>query len=154
MLLRFCLFVVAITFAMAGFSQEYLGWNRKPVKRGIKQYAKALKTKTVIKETDSTVTLILRDSTKRPLDLIYHFNSSGKCEGKTLIADCDTCFKLYIKNILKQKRFKWVKINEKKYVSKFSKHLVFDLESNGPYTYHLWRSPMTKEEYGLLVNTK
>jgi hypothetical protein len=66
--------LIIICFSVTAFSQEYVGQNRKKVKERLEKYISKTKVYATFQETDSTLTLSLRDPKFANADFLYHFN--------------------------------------------------------------------------------
>lgn len=90
----------------------------------------------IIKSDSLTITLtdndsVLLNSAKPgkffPVDFIYSFNRSGKCQSEKVIAGCDSFFNKYLQAVLGQKKYEWKKINENQYLSKYITRMMIEL---------------------------
>ena len=80
------------------------------------------------------------------------FSKEGKCNKIETMYGCDSCFQLNFSEILLLKRFKWRKIMEGMYISKFSKRLLFYKSSKHAFCYILQHNKyMTRTEYDNLI---
>jgi hypothetical protein len=131
-------------------AQGYVGDSRKQVRKGLERYISLNKLQGVFEETDSTLSLIFRNTTVQNTDYIYTFNSKGKCIEEKRIS-CDSCIKKFVDYVLSNKQMDWRKISENRYVSKFSKRLLLIIGGN-VYTISqlYWDRNMYKQVVGKL----
>lgn len=134
------------------FSQGYIGISKDKAREWLLKYEKEYNLKTLLLETDSSLTLQIRDSTKRPLDIIVKFGPSGKSISEARVANCDSCFQKYLKSYLEKQNLGWIKIGNGKYVSKYSKKLILESPmDNNPYSFIIRRSSWTRKEYNEMI---
>lgn len=113
------------------FSQTYIDQNKAQVKRGLKRYMNSFNYhNSTIKETDTTVTLQVREPNIQPVDFEHYFDASGKCYAETIVAKCFECLEKRLDWIMGLKRFGWLKLNDNKYVSKYSKSIQMVVVNN------------------------
>jgi hypothetical protein len=143
---------LAMLLVLNGSSQGYINQSKEKVRKDLQGYGKKNNLKTVIEETDSTIILLVRDSSKRPLDAIMHFDKDGKCDKQTIISNCDSCIIKYTKPILENKKYKWKAVNSVKYLSSYSRKLFLEMDHpDTPHSYSITRFAFTKKEYNEML---
>jgi hypothetical protein len=78
--------------------------NREEAIRLSKKSSRKVNQKVIIEDSNRILKVLTRDSRYRDLDVIYHFDDSGKQLKYTLIANCDSCFQIYISKIVNEKK--------------------------------------------------
>ncbi len=146
-LLLFVLFIPAVAF-----SQAFIDQTKKQVREHLESYQENKKyngQQADITETDSTITL----SAGEPATLfIYSFDETGRCKSKKIIANCDSCYKTFLDEILAEKNYNWKKLNENQYISDFDSKMMIELSfENGKSGFTILRIPWTKEVYKLVT---
>lgn len=127
-------------------SQEYINATKTSSKKQFSKYAKANKLQTVTKETDSTLTLLVRDTSVQNLDIFLHFNDRGKCDNETTTLSCDSCYDKFIAKVLQNRNNKWLKVGADIYFSKHNQ-LVLTARINNKFSYSVTRSNLERSEY-------
>ena len=74
----------------------------------------------VIEDDNRILKVLTRDSNYQKLDEIYEFNDNGKQLKYSIVASCDSCFQKYFLKEVNNKSFKWKKLNDSTYISKYS----------------------------------
>ncbi len=140
-------FLLAVT--NIGYSQQYISNNRSVAKKGFEKYVDLNHFKKIIEETDTTITFILRDPKVQNLDILLHFDPSGKCNCETTKLSCDSCFQKYLGSILGARSYKWTRVSNNTYLSGLSYQLILTTLQNTPNTFAIERSNMTRAAYKL-----
>ena len=144
-LFSFTLFILC-SFNVVG--QDFIGDFKSVAKLGLKRYKKSNDSINVlIKETKSTLELIVDDTTMNSLKIRLEFDKRRKCISKTLVSDCQECFDLYLNELIQDNRYEWIKLTEYEYISKYSKRRLLFIKREVPFTYTLRGFIMTKVEY-------
>ncbi len=133
-------------------AQDYLRYNKKGAKWELNNWIKKEKMKNYnFVETDSSLTLQLRDSTMVKEDLYLHFNSKGLCdEVNTFAYNCVPCLMLDIKRLKISSKYGWTEVDSTFYYSKPARKVTLKVEpskvdSTGILI--LKQFPGTKKEY-------
>ncbi|HYF30684.1 MAG TPA: hypothetical protein VD993_06170 [Chitinophagaceae bacterium] len=71
--------------------------------------------------------MIIRADTVASTDFTYRFSSSGKCI-EEVRRSCDSCIRKYLQHALNYNKLDWTKLNERRYLSQFSKRLLMELD--------------------------
>jgi hypothetical protein len=149
------IFSLAILLVLNSFSQVYINQSKEKVRKDLQAYEKKNNLKTVIEETDSTLTLLVRDSSKRPLDAIMHFDKDGKCNKETIVSNCDSCISKYTKPILAKRKYHWKAVNSVRYLSSYSRKLFLEMDHpDTPHSYSISRFAFSKKEYNEMLAGK
>lgn len=128
-------------------AQGFINLNKTGSKKYLAKFSTKEKLQTATTETDSTLTFLIRDSAKQNLDLVLHFDASGKCYRETRVLSCDSCYQKIVNNTLADKTYQWKKVNEKTYVSKYSKGLILTMPGEGVFSFVIQRSGLGRKEF-------
>jgi hypothetical protein len=147
------LIFISIALITTGFSQTFINRNRGTIRKYLETYTTQHKFKTIIKDTDSSLIFLIRDSSVQQLDVVIHFDKSGKCDKETRSTNCDSCYKKYISLTLNNMELKWTKINDSIYISR---PLILDApqDKEEPFSFIIQRSDMTRKEYRTAIKGK
>lgn len=104
----------------------------------------------LIKEKGNILEVLVRDSNYQHLDEIYQFNEDGKQLRYSLIAYCDSCFQKYLSKSLKEDFYKWKKINDSTYLSKYHFKSILNIHKL-IYTYDIIKHSKSKIECKTLL---
>lgn len=149
-MIKILLIPICLLISSHSFAQGFINGSKHRATRYFGKLMNKGVPIAVLKETDSTLFYLIRDSSFQDLDIYLHFSKSGKCDRETRIAGCDTCFQKYLTTLVNAEKFGWLEINETSYISKFSKKLI--LEIPAPFTYVIRPFKMTKKEYKEFVS--
>jgi len=105
----------------------------------------------IIEDNDRILKVMSRDTNYQNLDEIYEFDNEDKQLRYTMIAPCDSCFKLYLKNEIRNNGPKWKKLNDSTYISKYSLKR-FLIIHRSTYSLEIVKNNLSKEEYKNLIN--
>jgi hypothetical protein len=122
------------------------GWVKSELKYDFKS------SKTIINETDSTYTVLLRDTSKKPMNIYCLFNKKGDCISQKMEFTCDSCYNIFLKWTLAVKRYQWKSIPNNRYVSKYSKHMLVIINDADHY-YTVLYQPWTEDDYKKQLST-
>lgn len=104
----------------------------------------------VIEEDNKILKVFSRDSNYQKMDEIYHFDDNGKQIKYTLIASCNLCFQKYLLKIMTTEAYKWKRVNDSTYLSKYSLKRVLNIHKS-TYSYDVLEHTQTKKEYELVL---
>jgi hypothetical protein len=135
--LCFLLLIYFISLAQVASGQIYLLRSKKAVVKQFNQYAKTVSFKSIVAITDTTVTLLVKDSVVRELNFTCYFNSKNRCYKQTQSSDCDSCFRKYLQQVFDMKRFAWKQINKNCYLSKPFWSTTILIDSTKQYSFSL-----------------
>jgi len=138
--------ITLFLFAIA-HAQGFINLNKTGSKNYLAKFSAKEKLQTVTTETDSTLTFSIRGSAKQNLDLVLHFDASGKCYRETRVLSCDSCYRKIVNSTLSNKTYQWKKVDDKTYVSKYSKGLVLTMLADGAFSFVIQRSGLGRKEY-------
>jgi hypothetical protein len=148
-------FLLLISVSAAGFSQSLINDYRNIARRQVRNYARQAHYKTILNEGDTSLSLLVRDSTVGRADFIYDFSKPGRygtCDRETVILCCDSCLRKFLNPVLATNRYRWVRINDSLYVSSFAKKRLLAVAVKDPfYSYIITRTHWNREEYGKMV---
>jgi hypothetical protein len=146
----FILLIISLVYFQNAFSQHFIGKSREKVVKKLHSYEKKDNIHTVINETDSTVTFLLRDTGWQHLDKHFYFNEKGKCYKEVLQANCDSCYQKYLSQALNIKMYKWQKISSLKYLSNFTWKLLLEIDPLSAFTYSIQKINLSKIDFNKL----
>ncbi len=145
--------LIAFTFMMSvSYGQSYIGTGRNLCKFLLKSHIKGSSYTKYLLETDSTITLQLRDSTVQNMDRILYFDGSGKCIREVITQNCDSCYQKYLSGLLNAKKYKWQKLSALNYISSYSRYLLLTTATEIPFSYQIEKVKLTKKEFEELLN--
>ncbi len=134
------------------FSQDYINGKKERCRKSLNKFVAKHNYSEFISETDSTLSLVVRDTGVRPLDIVLYFNEKGKCIKEVRKLDCDSCFKKWLDRSLGSKLNKWEKINDSTWVSRFFMKKILTIHPSIPYTYTIIKYHWTKEQYEEIIS--
>ena len=140
-----------LLFASTGYGQVFVNHSSWLVESRLKYAFK--KHKTIVTQTDTSLTYLLRDTLTRPLDIYCSFDKSKNCIFQKMSFDCDTCYHKFLKGELAEKKYEWQSIGGSRYLSKYSKHLLLVGDDKKLY-YTLSLFNYTEDEYKKILGTK
>jgi len=144
---KIILAIVTLFLLGIAHAQGFINLNKTGSKNYLAKFSAKEKLQTATAETDSTLTFLIRDSAKQNLDLLLHFDALGKCYKETRVLSCDYCYQKMVNNTLSNKTYQWKKVDDKTYVSKYSKGLVLTLLAEGTFSFVIQRSELGRKEY-------
>jgi len=149
---RYLLFLLLMP--VAGFSQNFIGKSKASVMKHLQQQQTRNDSLAItLIHTDSTITYKVPAGKTQAADFVYEFGPDGKCRMEKVRASCDSCFKKYLQRALDQKKYKWKKINDNQYVSKYSKRRMIELPAEGnDFSFTILRTGWSKKLYAILMN--
>ena len=116
--------------ALCVSAQGYINSTRSEIKEKFIKYCFDSTYDYKILENDTSVTLLLRDSSVNLLDIVVQFNHKGKCIMESHKNCCDSCFYVFLSDKLKSKWARWRKINERLYISRSRYRLDMEILGN------------------------
>ena len=121
--------LLLIFLPSACFSQVFINNTKKEIKE--KVVANYIGKETInpeFSETDSTLEVKISGKNVIDADYTYKFDLSGKCISQKTITRCDSCHQALLQSVLDLKKYKWRKLNQNQYVSKFSKKVLLEIQ--------------------------
>lgn len=106
----------------------------------------------IIKDEGSILKVLARDSNYQHLDEIYQYNDKGEQVKYSLIAYCDSCFQKYLSKSLKEDFYKWERVNDSIYLSKYRFKSVLSIHKS-IYSYDIVKHNRSKLECENLLKT-
>lgn len=144
---KIILTVVTLFFVGICSAQGFVNLNKAESRSYLAKFSDKEKLQTISGETDSTLTFLIRDSAKQNFDLVLHFDTQGKCDKETRTLSCDSCYQKMVAATLSNKKYQWRKVNERTYVSKYSKGLVLTMLAGGSFSFVIQRSELGRKEF-------
>lgn len=135
------------------FGQRYMNFTRSAIRDSISvKIDKKDGYTTSINETINELTYTIKGPGSEQTDIIYSFDSLGKCMREKVIANCDTCIHSKLQSILGIESYKWKKINGNQYVSRFEDRLMIELSINKQeHSFYIHRMEWTQLLYDILL---
>ena len=148
-----CLFLSFILLLIASeiYSQEYILRDKKFAKKSFAKYAASRKVNTIVNETDSTLNLLVRDSSVQHLDIILHYDQLGKCDSEQYLLSCDSCYQKFLKVTLNNPFCRWTKIDDNTYFARFPYRIILTAKLENSYSYLLEKSKLEGSVYRKIV---
>lgn len=140
------------------FSQKNPSWNyyfgsdRAETRLKLDQYLNFYHYKALFNQSDSTIELVIsHDSESWTIYSIFYFNNQGKCYALSN-RRCDSIGPHRLQKFLKNKNYKWNKIGENKYLSRFSKCETLEvIEKDNCITKKRTKLDLSKKEYKAIL---
>jgi hypothetical protein len=105
----------------------------------------------VIEDDNRVLKVLTRDSNYQKLDEIYEFNDDGKQIKYSIVASCDSCFKKYFLKEMNNDGYKWKKLNDSTYISKYSLKSFLNVHKS-TYSFDIVQHNLSKKDYENLIN--
>lgn len=133
------------------------GYSKSLLKKNLERYIVENNFKnSTIQESDTTLLSSIKDSTFYANEFYYHFDKSGKCDEERKISKSSNCLTGYLNGVLSDTEYKWNKINDRLYLSKFSKRRIVELVDDGtssPYI-RITKVDWSRTEYEKYLQSK
>lgn len=151
---RILLLILFLAPACWSLAQGYIDLSKSRSKKSLIKYQVTnKKVHTTLRETDSSLTLLIRDSSII-LDVNFHFNRSHRCDREKRTTNCDSCFQKYLRATLAREKFEWTKLSDSAYLSPYPKKMMMQtMSGDGYYTYLIKKMHWSKKEYDALLRT-
>jgi hypothetical protein len=146
-MLKAQLLCIAVFFSLECISQGFINTDRKTSRKYLNAYTIEEKVKTSITETDSTIVFLVRDTSVQNLDIILHYDNAGRCFKEYKKLTCDSCLNKILTQTLNYKRYKWSRVSDTEYISKFSRKVLLTKNTGAHYSFTIHRFAMSKQEY-------
>lgn len=91
-------------------------------------------------------------SNNQKADETYHFDNNGKQLDYTFVASCDTCFNAFLQKQLKEKAYKWTKLNDSTYISRYNLRRFLNIHKSA-LSIDCTQHNLSKVEYKSLIAT-
>jgi hypothetical protein len=129
--MKFFFTFILTLVSLSVFSQTFIGLNKNRTKKALERYVNSNNWTSPVQETDSTVYLLLRDTTKvQRADFVFSFNEAGKCYRETRVLSCDSCLTKFVKGTVAIRGYNFQKLNDTTYVSQYSNRLLLLMDRN------------------------
>lgn len=144
--------LVLLLLPLSSLAQNHLNKSRSDLKKDLDKYIEENSARSPkLTESETALTLTVTDGNKQ-VSHVFTFNADGKCKAEKIIADCDSCLKEELNQVLEQENYEWKKINENQYISKFSAKLLIELPpASKEFYFTILRAEWTKEMYDILT---
>lgn len=108
------------------FAQDFIGRSPARVKRDLDRHMAKTRVSAAYEQTDTTLSLKIRDPKYQPVDFIFRFRNRRCVE--ELRVGCDSCVRKYLGEALRVKAYGWTQVNESTYVSRriFNRTIVLN----------------------------
>jgi hypothetical protein len=151
----FRIILILILLPVTCFSQNFIGKSKDAVMKELQgqiQPDDSLSKK--LSQNDSLILLTINAGTSRYTDFYYGFDKSGKCKLEKIKSGCESCFNNLLDKILEQKMIEWKQINGNQYVSKFSDHLLLEIQIESEkknFSITILRTDWNRELYNMIT---
>ncbi|MEO5946071.1 MAG: hypothetical protein ABIP79_04595 [Chitinophagaceae bacterium] len=144
--------LLLLIFPVLAYSQININKTKGEIKKEVAKFKKTVTAYTFsFSETDSTLTMIKTDEDKNREETLFDFDKTGKCRSELRTFNCDHCYKQELAALLGMDKYKWEKINENQYISKFEEKLMIELPTeNKTNTVSIIRTDWSKMLYDML----
>ncbi|MBS1579685.1 MAG: hypothetical protein JST29_08610 [Bacteroidetes bacterium] len=141
------LFIIS-TLSVLSYSQGYINLTKNKAKEKFEKIKNRNKSLNIItKEINSTLIFLIRDSTVQNFDLYLYFDKKGKCYKERNILTCDSCYQIFINDILSNKYYRWTKIDSTTFFARFPYRLVLKTKADKAFSFEITRSEINGEDY-------
>lgn len=149
---RFYLFLLLFLPAVS-FGQRYMNITKSSLRDSL---AAKIEKKdgftSNFKDTNEELVYTTKGPGNEQTEIIYSFDSAGKCIREKVTASCDTCIYAKLQSILSIQSYKWKKINENQYVSRFEDRLMIELSiKKEEHSFYIHRMEWTHLLYDILL---
>lgn len=143
--------IAFLLLPVLGFCQQFIGKNHAVVITELKK-TKPGTEKPVLTETDSVITVTRKGTGSYSVSHFYYFDKTRKNITEKVVAACESCYTNLLSGLLKQGKYKWKKINENQYVSRFEDKMTIELPvEKSDYYFTILRTDWSRTLYNLLV---
>lgn len=148
-----CLYLLILLLLIASnsYSQEYILRDKAFAKKSFAKYSVKRKVKTIVNETDTTISFLVRDSSVQNLDIILHYDKLGKCDSEQYLLSCDSCYQKFLKETLSNPFCRWTKIDANTYFARFPYRVILTAKLENSYSYLMEKSKMEGSVYRKIV---
>jgi hypothetical protein len=143
--------ILIIFIVSSSFSQEYINRDKAYAKKWFAKYTVKRNVKTIVNETDTSLHLLVRDSTVQNLDIILHYDKLGKCESEQYLLACDSCYQKFLRATLNNPFCRWTKIDSNTYFARFPYRVILTAKLENSYSFFMERSIMEGKLYRKMV---
>lgn len=147
--------LILMLFPAACYSQNFIDKSKEAVMIELQNQIQPEDNLTKkLSNKDSLILLTINAGTSRYTDFYYGFDRAGKCKLEKIKSGCESCFKDLLDKVLEQRIFEWKQINGNQYISKFSDHLLLEIQNEKEkkdFSITILRTDWTRELYDLLT---
>lgn len=149
---RFYLMLLLIS-PIVSYGQQFMNYDKSAIRDSLLSVRqKKAGIKSNITESKNELIYTIKGQGKEKTEIIYSFDSLGKCNREKISGDCDTCISAKLQSILRIDTYGWKKINENQYVSRFEDRLMIELSVNkNDHSFYIHRMSWTQILYDILV---
>ena len=148
-------FIVAILLSLPllGHAQIHINESKEAIKNTIEQLKSYNPASTfTIAETDSSLNVVQQDADNQRIEKNFSFDKNGKCQNEFILYTCQNCYAKTLQTILSKTSYKWKKINENQYISRFEDKLMLELPSEKDvYKIYIIRANWNKIIYDMIT---
>lgn len=143
------IFILFITGSC--FSQNYINRDKAYAKKWLSKYAEKSNVKTIVHENDSSLQLLVRDSTIQNLDIILNYDKKDKCESEQYILTCDSCYRKFLKATLNNPFCRWTQIDSNTYLARFPYRVILTAKLDNMFSFLMERSKIEGKIYRKMI---
>ena len=144
-----------ITSVVPAEAQRFISKDYDKVLKELKKYNPGNDSTTVnFSSTENGIKMAVAGTRSQPVTFEYSFDTNKKCISEKIIANCDSCYKKYLNELLSKKKYGWVRLNENQYISAYKWRLMIELPVSEEKTlfYNLLKVEWSKETYAILLD--
>ena len=148
------LLIACLSFTHAVKGQRFIDKSYDKVLSGLKKYNPGNDSTSVrFSNTDRTIRMEVGSKGSQPAIFEYIFDSNKKCISEKVTANCDSCHKKYLDELLSRKKFDWIRLNENQYISAYKWKLMIELPVTEEKSlfYNLLKVDWNRETYAMLL---
>jgi len=136
-----------------GIGQRYMNYSKQTLRDSLLvKKDQPFSVTGAISEIDGDLIYTINPPGNEQTIYRYGFDSLGKCNKEKITAACDTCLYLKLQGILNTGSYKWKKINENQYVSRFEDYLMIEISVNKQeFAFTIHRMSWTQLLYDILL---
>lgn len=145
-------FAWAIIISGTCFSQHFINKSPKKASAILTEIYTEKSIQTSMEQTDSTILFLVRDPKVQDLTIQLHFDRKGKCDKERYLLSCDSCYEKFLRELLNNNRYKWIRVNEHAYASLLPYKLILSTEPGDSFAYSIERSSLSRKNYKRTLN--
>jgi len=145
---RIFLLIFATVIVQLLYAQGYIDLTKEKARKKLENSkAHNAGINILIEASDTTLSYLVRDKAVQNLDLLLFFDQKNRCYKEKKVLACDSCYQQFLDNILSDKYYRWTKINDSTYFSRFPYRIILNTRLAKAFTLELRRSDLTGSEY-------
>ncbi|MEI6524305.1 MAG: hypothetical protein WCO37_12505 [Bacteroidota bacterium] len=129
------------------FSQYYIDLSKAKSREKLEKIKSKSKVNIIINETANSLAYFIRDSSSQNLDYFLYFDKNGKCNKEVVTLSCDSCYTIFLKDILSNNFMRWTQVDSTTFLARFPYRLILNINPPVPFSYEITRSEMDGETY-------